>query len=101
MLLETGSLATELDSTDGLTAITQRIEAASIVPQPFPHIVLEDFLPTSAFQVLARSIPPLDHFKKSKTGLKFDLDITDSKSEFAGSPEVTQSNWRYARDVLL
>lgn len=79
--------------------VRARLRAATIIDDPWPHMVLDDIYPSGFWRTLVRDIPPLSFFEDEKK--KKDLDLTDTFGAFRLSPALARASWRFALDVLV
>jgi hypothetical protein len=81
-------------------AVRRKVERAEIKTEPFPHLVVPDLLPEPFFAKLASTIPPVEVFEPSKSGLKFDLRLRERNPYFQAAPEEFKVPWRQLRDEV-
>jgi hypothetical protein len=81
-------------------AVRDKIEAASIEREPFPHLVVEDLLPSAFFARLAETMPPVSDFQPDDD-IKSNLRIEDRNKFFARTPEDFRAVWGQLRDEVI
>jgi hypothetical protein len=77
-------------------AVRGKVESAEIHGEPFPHLVIPDFLPEAFFRRLEEAIPPLSTF--SGEGVRANLQL---ERYFDRAPEEFRAVWGELRDELL
>src|SRR4051794_36216522 len=53
--------------------VDKRLSAVRASDDPVPHVIVDDFFPSDFYRELSEAWPPLDAFKRDKTGQKYDL----------------------------
>jgi hypothetical protein len=86
--------------TDLQAAVREKIETAPIEREPFPHLVVEDFLPAEFFARLAETMPPVADFQPDDD-IKSNLRIEDRNKYFARAPEEFRDVWGQLRDQVI
>ena len=86
--------------TDLQAAVREKIEAAPIEREPFPHLVVEDFLPAEFFARLAETMPLVADFQPDDD-IKSNLRIEDRNKYFARAPGEFQAVWGQLRDQVI
>src|SRR5262245_65243049 len=86
--------------TDLQAAVRKRIEAAPIEREPFPHVVVEEFLPVDFFAQLAETMPPVADFQPDDD-IKSNLRIEDRNKYFAQAPDEFRAVWGRLRDEVI
>jgi hypothetical protein len=81
-------------------AVREKIEAAPIEREPFPHLVAEDLLPPAFFTRLAETMPPVSDFQPDDE-IKSNLRIEDRNKFFARTPEDFRAVWGQLRDEVI
>jgi hypothetical protein len=81
-------------------AVREKIEAAEIEREPFPHLVVEDFLPDGFFARLAETMPPVEAFQPDDH-IKSNLRIDERNKYFRRTPEEFQTVWGRLRDEVM
>src|SRR5262249_4361536 len=77
-----------------------KLEGAPTERDRFPHLVVEDLLPTAFLARLSEAIPPVADFQPDDD-VKANLRITDRNQYFARAPEVFRSAWTKLRDDVF
>jgi hypothetical protein len=80
--------------------VGEKVEAAELQADPFPHLVIPDLLPEPFFRRLADSIPPVAEFQPDDD-VKSNLRIMDSNKYFQATPEQFRRTWTELRDDLI
>jgi hypothetical protein len=86
--------------TDLQAAVREQIEAAPIEREPFPHLVVANFLPADFFARLAETMPPVADFQPDDD-IKSNLRIEDRNKYFARAPEEFRAVWARLRDEVI
>ncbi len=81
-------LAKTLRKTTTPDRVRAAIDAAELHPEPFPHAVIDEFLPDGFYDALLKGIPPVQLFENKPAG-KQHLDVP-----FALAPDYSQRVWR-------
>ena len=81
-------------------AVRAKVQSAELDREPFPHVVIPDLLPEPFFRSLAESMPPLEFFDLSKSGLKANLVLDEDNPYFVATPEGFREIWRRLRDEV-
>jgi hypothetical protein len=85
---------------DAAPEVAARVEAAEIHQDPFPHLVIDPFLPRPTFDLLAAAMPATGAFESiGKT--KLDLDIADTDPYFSRVPAESHAAWTAVRDAIF
>jgi hypothetical protein len=85
--------------------ITPRLEAAQLVTDPIPHIIVDDLWPDNLFAAAEHAWPPAEAFYVSKNRQKMNLAPVQTRPEallgdFGLVPEAHREFWRFvAEDV--
>src|SRR5512132_1292001 len=86
--------------TDLQEAVREKIVTAPIEREPFPHLVVEDFLPAEFFAQLAETMPPVAAFQPDDD-IKSNLRIEDRNKYFAQAAEEFRAVWGRLRDEVI
>jgi hypothetical protein len=86
--------------TDLQAAVREKVEAAPIEREPFPHLVVEDFLPSAFFGLLAETMPPVSEFQPDDE-IKSNLRIENRNKYFARTPPEFREAWGRLRDEVI
>jgi hypothetical protein len=86
--------------TDLQAAVREKMEAAPVEREPFPHLVVEDFLPADFFERLAATMPAVADFQPDDD-IKSNLRIEDRNKYFARAPEEFRGVWGRLRDEVI
>jgi hypothetical protein len=86
--------------TDLQAAVRDKLERAEIEREPFPHVVVEDFLPGAFFSRLADTMPPVEDFQPDDH-IKSNLRIEDRNKYFARTPQEFRTAWGQLRDEVM
>jgi hypothetical protein len=89
-----------MTDSDLQAAVRQKVEAAPIEREPFPHFVIEDFLPGEFFARLDDTMPPVADFQPDDE-IKSNLRIEDRNKYFARAPEDFRDVWGRLRDEVI
>jgi hypothetical protein len=89
-----------MSDTDLQSAVREQVEAAEIEREPFPHLVIEDFLPADFFARLADTMPPVADFQPDDE-IKSNLRIEDRNKYFARTRDDFRSVWGRLRDEVI
>jgi len=65
--------------------IEDRLSAGQRVDDPVPHLLVNNFFEPSFYRLLAENWPPLEIFKRDRTGRKYDLVPTSGTVDARGS----------------
>ncbi len=74
--------------------VRDAVGRASLITDPFPHIVVDDVVPADVYKTMLRSIPPQDFFG-DKDRIKQNLRIP-----VVGGPDLTLRVWQFVDDVI-
>jgi hypothetical protein len=81
---------------DIVAHVRERVASAPVFTDPFPHVVIDQLLPATAFQTLREAVPPEEFFVGAKPRTK-DLRSIDR----AVIPTFSRAVWRsMSRDVV-
>jgi hypothetical protein len=81
-------------------AVREKLEAAPIEREPFPHVVVEELLPPAFFARLVETMPPVEDFQPDDH-IKSNLRIEDRNKWFAAAPEEFRTAWAELRDAVI
>lgn len=92
---ERARLDTVLDAARLEAHVTAAIEAAALEVDPFPHIVVADWLPADAYEALVRSVPPPVFFadreeRRQRLMVPFEI-----------APDFSQRVWRFVSSRVV
>lgn len=76
------------------------LDRAARSDDPFPHLVLDNALPSATFDVLTSALPAPERFAVKGRGLKLELDIADSAVQFAALPSEHRRILADLRDLV-
>ena len=73
--------------------VRQAIDAAALLDDPFPHMVVDDVVPRDVFKMMLRAIPPEEFFG--------DTDYTKQNLRIPANdaPKLTMRVWQFVDDV--
>jgi hypothetical protein len=80
-----------LDDRDILAHLVERIDAAPVVEEPFPHLVVAGLLPDAAYRRLLDDWPPDDVFDRNRAMQRNDARLYGEMVEL---PEHLRATWR-------
>jgi hypothetical protein len=86
---------------DVKAAVREKVERAEIRDDPFPHVVIPDLLPEAFFRRLSDTVPPLESFDVSRTGLKADMPLLESSECFRDAPADFREAWIALKDEVV
>jgi len=86
--------------TDLQATVREKIVSAPIDREPFPHLVVEDFLPAEFFAQLAETMPPVADFQPDDD-IKSNLRIEDRNKYFAQTAGEFRAVWGRLRDEVI
>ena len=80
--------------------VDARLSAIRATDDPVPHVIVDDALPADFYRELAAAWPPMDAFRRDKTGQKYDLvpgsAAIDSRSAgYERLPAETRALWDF------
>jgi hypothetical protein len=75
------------------THVQEAIAAATLLEEPFPHMVVTDVVPRDVYKFMLRAIPPADFFG--------DKDLTKQNLRIPADdcPELTTRVWQFVDDI--
>jgi hypothetical protein len=80
--------------------IERKLSAARRTDAPVPHLLVNDFFEPSFYRLLADAWPPLESFKRDRTGRKYDLVPSSSAADqrsagYDGLPPEQRAVWDF------
>lgn len=79
-----------LNNRDVIEHLVRRIDAAAIVEEPFPHLIVDELLPDTAYRALLEAWPPDQVFKVNHSMQRFDMSL---RGDLATVPEAIRPTW--------
>ncbi len=92
---EIAGLTTHLDTARIAAHVTRAVDRAPLVEDPFPHVLVEDWLPGDVYQTMMRGLPPAVFFA--------DRDLARQRVlvPFVKGPIYSRRVWSYIADEIV
>jgi hypothetical protein len=91
---EFDQLATQLDPARVAAHIAAAVERASLDSDPFPHIVVDNWLPADIYEAMVRGVPPAVFFADREPSRQ------RMRVPFSMAPAYAQRVWRFISNVV-